>query len=98
LFTSKLVRDRIPEIIRSRGESPLVHVATDVEYDSALLVKLEEEVKEFTESGSVEELADILEVVDAICSHRHIDRLVLLRAQMEKAKSRGRFSKRLILE
>lgn len=98
LFTSKLIRDRIPELARAKGDHISTHVASDAEYSSALRAKLLEEVNEFLDSNSPEELADILEVIDAICSFEKIDRASLLRQQLVKAKSRGRFTSRLILD
>lgn len=43
---NKLVRDKIPEIIKSRGDFPFVHTAGETEYEKALEAKLYEEVKE----------------------------------------------------
>lgn len=45
----------------------------------------------------MEELADILEVIDAIAAFRQLDRNELARVKTQKAKQRGAFSKRIIL-
>ncbi|MDD6395252.1 MAG: hypothetical protein PUB37_03600 [Firmicutes bacterium] len=42
LYYRKLVRYKIPEIIRSNGENPFVRVMADDEYISALEAKLTE--------------------------------------------------------
>ena len=57
---SKLVRDKIPEIIKRNGEIPNIRVANDQEYWQKLKEKLQEEVDEFLKDNSEEELIDIL--------------------------------------
>jgi predicted house-cleaning noncanonical NTP pyrophosphatase (MazG superfamily) len=94
----KLVRDRIPEIIRKRGGVPLTHTADDPEYGQKLKEKLREEVKEFLEKDTAEELADILEVIEALCAFRGIDREELERLRRQKAAERGGFRGRVILD
>lgn len=64
---NKLVRDRIPEIIAAQGEKPIFRVMDDLEYTVGLEKKLEEEVAEYLESKEIEELADVLEVLYALC-------------------------------
>ena len=63
---SKLVRDKIPDIIRQKGRVPVTHVAEDDEYWDKLQDKLKEEVHEFLKDGEVDELVDVLEVVHAL--------------------------------
>lgn len=94
----KLVRDHIPEIIRNNGHTPYVHTATDTEYMNALHDKLYEEVKEFPENPSIEECADIMEVLHAICKEKSIDITDLEKVRMQKYHERGGFEKRVILE
>jgi predicted house-cleaning noncanonical NTP pyrophosphatase (MazG superfamily) len=93
----KLIRDQIPEIIRERGGRPVTRMADDEEYWTALKAKLKEEVEEFVASESVEELADILEVIEAIVTYRHLDQKALEKLRLVKKKTRGGFTKRLIL-
>ena len=62
----KAIRDKIPEIIRESGGSCNVKKLSNEEFLLALEKKLTEEVKEYSESKSVEELADILEVITRI--------------------------------
>lgn len=59
----KLVRDKIPELIRYQGQTPCYRVLADGEYTRCLKDKLSEEVAEFLRDQTSEELADILEVV-----------------------------------
>jgi len=94
----KLVRDRIPEVVRENGETPVTHVADDAEYLRRLAEKLEEEAVEYRASGDLDELADVLEVVDAICVATGVDPATLSERRQEKAERRGRFAERIVLE
>lgn len=95
---NKLVRDNIPEIIKSRGETPITHIAEGNEYEQALRLKLQEEVAEFLDIPSVEEAADILEVVQAICDLNGVELRDLEDIRQKKAEERGRFKQKIILE
>ncbi len=95
---NKLVRDKIPEIIRSRGVEPRTHVAGDAEYWLKLKAKLGEEVAEFVESESLEELADIGEVIDAILEYKKFTAAEVAASKAQKLAERGGFKKRVILE
>ncbi|QNE18579.1 nucleoside triphosphate pyrophosphohydrolase [Kribbella qitaiheensis] len=95
----KLVRDRIPEIIRANGEEPVVYRADAEEYRRRLREKLGEEVGEFLAAGgeqAVEELADVLEVVFALAADLGVDREQLERVRAEKARERGAFDQRIV--
>jgi predicted house-cleaning noncanonical NTP pyrophosphatase (MazG superfamily) len=94
----KLVRDKIPDIIREKGGAPVTHVADDAEYWQKLLEKLQEEVDEFVESKDPEELADLYEVIDAICAYKKLNKDDILATQKRKAERRGAFTERIILE
>jgi len=95
---AKLIRDKIPEIIRKNGKVPVTHTASDEEYKEGLKNKLQEEFKEFFESESDEEMADILEVIYAICDYKKFDKKKLEILRMKKAKERGKFKKKIILD
>jgi predicted house-cleaning noncanonical NTP pyrophosphatase (MazG superfamily) len=95
---NKLVRDNIPEIIREKGDKPATHTAADVEYKVKLNEKLKEEVEEYLESDRNEELADILEIIYAICQLKGLGIKELEEIRKRKADERGRFDRRIILE
>ena len=95
---NKLVRDKIPEIIKNKGESVKIHIADDVEYWQKLKEKLLEEINEFAESESIEEIADILEVIEAISDFKNFDKEELQNIKNKKADERGKFKDKIILE
>jgi predicted house-cleaning noncanonical NTP pyrophosphatase (MazG superfamily) len=60
---NKLVRDRIPEIIKADGWKPTVTQLDKEAHITALKAKLIEECAEYVGSGDVSELADLYEVL-----------------------------------
>lgn len=95
---SKLVRDRIPEIIESSGKSCICEVLTDEHYIEMLDAKLNEELGEYQESKSMEELADLLEVVRAVALARGSSFEEIEAIRKAKAEKRGAFEKKLLLK
>lgn len=99
---NKLVRDKIPGIIRKKGGNPKYHIAGDDEYVEKLFEKIDEETAEFLEAKNEEELADLREVMitalDAMADHYGFDRKKVRAIQARKARERGRFRRRIILE
>lgn len=90
----KLVRDKIPEIIRQQGREPKVRTLAAGEYRTELVKKLHEEVAEFTEDNNAEELADILEVVHALAQDIGLSLAELETVRANKVQERGDFSER----
>ena len=95
---NKLVRDKIPEIIRASGQKPITRILDKAEYLQELIKKLKEELAEFEAEPSTEELADIQEVVIAIREAFSININELEDARNQKAAKNGRFSKRIYLK
>jgi predicted house-cleaning noncanonical NTP pyrophosphatase (MazG superfamily) len=93
----KLVRDKIPQIIRSKGLEPVIYTASTEEYGTRLREKLREEVDEFIASDNdPEELADILEVLYALAEQAGTDRQQLEKLRAAKAEERGGLAGRII--
>lgn len=95
---NKLVRDKIPEIIKNNGEIPITHIASNDEYWIKLKEKLKEEVDEFLEGDNEEELSDILEVIDAIYDFKKIDRKESEKIRKSKKEEKGGFKDKIILD
>lgn len=93
----KLVRNKIPDIIRSSGEVPYTRTLDDHEYTILLEKKLDEEVEEYHQDKCVEELADILEVVFALADNIGCSRESLMEAYQRKHDERGGFTARCFL-
>ena len=93
---SKLVRDRIPEIMDAKGVPYEKRIASPEEYKTELIKKLAEEVGEFNEAGDPEELADVIEVVEALKRLPEYADVEVLRLQ--KLADRGGFDGRIILK
>lgn len=95
---NKLVRDNMPDRIIAKGEECLFHTATEEEYRTKLREKLLEEWQEYLENGSSDELADILEVVEALGLLTGDSFENLLKKKLKKKEERGGFEKRIVLE
>lgn len=91
----KLVRDRIPEIIIADGKEPIVRTLNQDEYLKELDIKLNEEVAEYQIDKSIEEMADVLEVLYAICEARGYSVEELEAVRKEKSDARGAFKNRI---
>ena len=89
----KLVRDKIPEIIRQAGKQPITDILPQDDIATALDRKLQEEVQEYLESGSIEEMADVLEVLHGIAFHKGIPWNEVESARLQKREERGGFEK-----
>ncbi|MHA2117589.1 MAG: nucleoside triphosphate pyrophosphohydrolase [Candidatus Thorarchaeota archaeon] len=94
----KLVRDRIPEIIKQTGGDPRVRVVSGSELDKLIRLKIVEEAQELLSSGEDEEIVDILEALEALLVHRSIDRATIEDSRLKKREERGGFVKGFVLE
>ena len=95
---NKLVRDNIPNVISENGEKPITRVLTDEEYIRELNLKIEEEVKEYLLDFSVEELADIEEVIRAILDYKNVSYEEFENVRLNKVNKRGAFKEKIFLE
>ncbi|HUD20752.1 MAG TPA: nucleoside triphosphate pyrophosphohydrolase [Candidatus Saccharimonadales bacterium] len=94
----KLVRDNIPEIIEEKGETAKWHLASKEERLARLIAKAHEETDELETKPSIDELADLYEVVLALADELGIDYNDLEHHRSLKAADRGSFSKGIVLD
>lgn len=99
---NKLVRDRIPQYLRQKGLVVKSRIANTREYRTLLREKLLEEVAELLRARGKEEmageLADVLEVLEALAKTEGVTPARLVAKKQAKRKERGGFSKRVVLE
>lgn len=95
---NKLVRDRIPEIIAESGKVCTVETLSDADYMAKLDEKLNEELAEYQDSKSLEELADLLEVMGAVVKAKGYTWEELTKVRKKKLEERGGFEKKILLK
>ncbi len=94
---NKLVRDKIPEIIKADGKECETRVLDDKEYLLSLNKKLDEELREYYETESIDELADMVEVIFAIVEQYGISIEEFEKLRLFKREKRGGFDQKLFL-
>ena len=94
---NKLVRDNIPDICKENGQMPETRILNDSEYSLELRRKLQEEVQEYLLSSDIEELADILEVIEALVEDHGSSLEELTRIKMIKKDKNGAFKHKIYL-
>ncbi len=94
----KLIRDKIPQIIKDQGKRAVIEVLDAVNYKRYLDLKLDEELKEYFEADNVEELADLVEVIYAILDYKGVSPENFEKIRTSKVQKRGAFKKRLLLK
>ena len=95
---NKLIRDKIPQIIEQSGKQANIEEVSGKEYLQLLNAKLGEELQEYLESESTEELADLVEVVYAILDYKNVSLREFELIRKQKVTDRGAFIKRLLLK
>lgn len=96
---NKLVRDKIPEEINSmEGRKAKFRIMDDNEYIKELNRKLLEESNEFVEENDIEELADVMEVIEAIMKSKNINWEDVKKIQAKKKNKKGSFNRKIYLE
>ena len=95
---NKLVRDRIPEIIKASGKSCVTEILSATDYLCMIDAKMDEELTEYHKDQNIEELADLIEVIYAATIARGYTLEQLEQVRAEKATKRGIFEKKILLK
>lgn len=93
---NKIVRDNMPSIIAANGNEAQFRTLSGDDLTVKLKEKIVEELDEYLADGSIEELADLIEVISALVKHLGVKPLVDI-ARVNKIKERGSFSKGLYM-
>lgn len=94
---NKLVRDNIPDICRANGQTPNTKILDDQSYTLELNKKLKEETEEYLSSSEIEELADIVEVVEALAENLGSSLREVMEIKQRKQKINGAFKDKIFL-
>ena len=99
---NKLVRDKIPEIIKNSGSTAETEILDNQTYLKMLDEKLLEECNELIgasdNDSKIEEMADVLEVLHAIADTLGVTMSRVEVVRLDKQKKRGSFKKKILLK
>lgn len=97
IIYNKLVRDKIPEIIQNDGKTCRTEILSKTDYLKMIDAKLDEELAEYHKDQTIEELADLMEVIYAAAVARGYSVDELEKVRQKKVKKRGAFENRILL-
>ncbi|MGH0430620.1 nucleoside triphosphate pyrophosphohydrolase [Bacillus hominis] len=98
---NKLIRNKIPQIIKTNGKTPTTRILPEDEYIKEICKKTEEELTECleakTKSHKLEELSDLLELINSLAEYEGTTLEEINEIRKKKAEERGNFSNRVFL-
>lgn len=102
VYYNKLVRDRIPEKIKGKGEAYETRTIIDAaEFEQELLKKVQEEALGLSQVTSrqafLDEYADLMAVLDALTQHYEISEADIRVALTENVERKGLYKERYFL-
>ena len=99
---NKLIRDKVPEIIRKIGDVPEITILDEADFRQALKTKMTEEVKELLAADSIDEilneLSDVVEVARAFAADYGLSWEEVEKLRIAKLQAKGGFEKKLFLK
>ncbi|PEU71909.1 phosphoribosyl-ATP pyrophosphohydrolase [Bacillus cereus] len=98
---NKLIRNKIPQIIKFNGKTPTTRTLSEDAYIQELCKKTEEELTEYleadTKENKLEELSDLLELINALAEYEGTALEEIDKIRRKKAEERGGFQNRIYL-
>ena len=94
---NKLVRDKIPEIIKASGRTCEYKILGESEVNDALKEKLLEKAQIFSKKPSEDELSDIYELLGAIIEAFEFEALQIDYLKLQNKETKGPDSKKIFL-
>jgi len=94
---NKLVRDKIPEIIRESGRTCEFKILGQSEIKDALKEKLIEKADVFSNRPSEDEISDIYELLDTIVEVYDFEPLHIDYLKLQNKESKGSYSEKVFL-
>ncbi len=95
----KLIRDYMPEVMHSQGVEVTARIMEQDEYMQRLKDKLLEEASEVVEAQTsaeyIEEIADLIEVIQALVNATGLSNEQIELRRLSKQQERGGFGKRI---
>ena len=100
IIYNKLVRDNIPKIINDQDNQSCEYytIENEDEYFKYLIQKVVEEINEFYQTPTSEEMADVMEVLMTIIKLKNIDVHTVESTRIKKLLEKGRFNKKYVLK
>ena len=99
LYTyNKLIRDKNVKIMEDKGCKVTYEILDNKRYGAELDKKLKEEVEEYLADYSVEEMADIMEVIYAILEYRGTSMEEVEQVRIKKRNRKGAFKNKIFLK
>lgn len=97
-ITNKLVRDKIPDIIKSNGCTATCRTLSDAEFRTELIKKMHEETEEFDKDNTLEELADMYAVLFELMVNAGYTTAEVFAAAEKKRMQNGGFKNKIFME
>lgn len=95
---NKLIRNKIPQIIKTNGKTPTTRILPIKEICKKTQEELIEYLEATTKEDKLEELSDLLELINALAEYEGTTLGEIDKIRRKKAEERGGFQNRIFLQ